>query len=155
VLPAAPTPGAAARTRAEILDLVLDLAHHGSAVVYSTHYLREVEQLGARVAFMDHGRIVASGALADLLDAHGASALELSFDGDVPAMAWGEDAVIEGRQVRIPSTDPAKTAARLLPELGADGAALRSVEVIRPDLESVFLAVTGRRYETGTSEQAA
>ncbi len=141
-----PTTGADVRTRAEILELVLDLARDGSAVVYSTHYLREVEQLGARVAFMDRGRIVAEGSLPELVHAHGASALELSFDADVPAIAWGDGAVVEGRQVRIASDDPARTAARLLPQLGPTSA-LRSVEVIRPDLESVFLAVTGRRYE--------
>ncbi len=149
-----PTTGADVRTRGEILELVLDLARDGSAVVYSTHYLHEVEQLDARVAFMDRGLIVAEGTLADLVHAHGASALELSFDGEVPAMAWGEGAVVEGRQVRIPSDDPARTAARLLPQLGPTSA-LRSVEVIRPDLESVFLAVTGRRYEPAAVEEAA
>jgi ABC-2 type transport system ATP-binding protein len=150
-----PTTGADVRTRSEILELVLDLAREGSAVVYSTHYLREVEQLDARVAFMDRGEIVAEGALADLIHSHGASALELSFHGDVPAIAWGEGAVVEGRQVRIPSDDPARTAAQVLPRLGAAGSELRSVEVIRPDLESVFLAVTGRRYDLPTDGKAA
>ena len=56
-----PTTGADVRTRAEILDLVRGLALDGSAVVYSTHYLHEVEQLGARVVFMDRGRVVARG----------------------------------------------------------------------------------------------
>ncbi len=150
-----PTTGADVRTRAEILELVLDLARDGSAVVYSTHYLHEVEQLDARVAFMDHGRIVAEGALTELIRAHGASALELSFDGDVPSIAWGEGAVVEGRQVRIPSDDPARTAAHVLPRLGTSGSALRSVEVIRPDLESVFLAVTGRRFDVVADGRAA
>jgi ABC-2 type transport system ATP-binding protein len=99
---------------------------------------------------------VAEGALTELVHAHGASALELSFEGAVPALAWGEGAVVEGRQVRIPSDDPARVAARLLPQLGAHGSSLRSIEVIRPDLESVFLAVTGRRYDTvAVGDQAA
>jgi ABC-2 type transport system ATP-binding protein len=62
-----PTTGADVRTRTEILDLVRSLAAAGSAVVYSTHYLHEIEELGATVAFIDRGRIVASGALDDLV----------------------------------------------------------------------------------------
>jgi ABC-2 type transport system ATP-binding protein len=123
--------------------------------VYSTHYLHEVEQLGARVVFMDRGRVVARGALADLVRRHGSSSLELTFDGRIPAAACGDGAIVEGSLVRIPTDDPARTAAELLPRLGAGATALRGVEVIRPDLESVFLAVTGRRYDPEHPEQAA
>jgi ABC-2 type transport system ATP-binding protein len=49
--------------------------------------------------------------------------------------------------VRIPSPDPAGTAAQLLPRLGSDTSTLRGIEVVRPSLEAVFLSVTGRRYE--------
>ncbi len=143
-----PTVGADVRTRAEILDLVRSVAADGSAVVYSTHYLHEVEQLDAHVAVMDHGRVVARGGVVELVRAHGSSALELTFDGQVPAVACGAGAVVEGDAVRIPTDDPARTAGRLLPQLGADAGSLRTIEVIRPDLESVFLAVTGRRYDT-------
>src|SRR5262249_36435592 len=60
-----PTTGADVRTRAQILDLVRGLARDGSAVVYSTHYLQEIETLHADVAFLDRGRIVACGNLAE------------------------------------------------------------------------------------------
>jgi ABC-2 type transport system ATP-binding protein len=59
----------------------------------------------------------------------------------------GEGALVDGCAVRIATDDPARTAGRLLPRLGADADSLRTIEVIRPDLESVFLAVTGRRYD--------
>jgi ABC-2 type transport system ATP-binding protein len=150
-----PTTGADVRTRAEILDLVRDVAADGSAVVYSTHYLHEVEQLDARVAVMDHGRVVARGDLAELVQRHGATALELTFDGLIPASVLGEGAVVEGCAVRIPTDDPARTAGRLLPRLGDDAGSLRAIEVIRPDLESVFLAVTGRRYEAEPEPEVA
>ncbi|HEY3722552.1 MAG TPA: ABC transporter ATP-binding protein [Acidimicrobiia bacterium] len=143
-----PTTGADVRTRAEILDLVRDVAAQGSSVLYSTHYLHEVEQLDARVAVMDRGRVVARGGLAELVSRHGTTALELTFDGPIPASVCGDGAVVEGRALRIPTDDPARTAGRLLPRLGPDAGSLRAIEVIRPDLESVFLAVTGRRYDT-------
>jgi hypothetical protein len=49
--------------------------------------------------------------------------------------------------VRIPTSDPARTAAELLSHLGSDTAGLRAIEVVRPSLESVFLTVTGRHYD--------
>ena len=64
-----PTTGADVRTRAQILGLVRSLADAGSAVVYSTHYLHEIEELDANVAFIDHGRIVARGTPRELVGA--------------------------------------------------------------------------------------
>ena len=142
-----PTVGADVRTRQEILTLVRSLADEGSAVVYSTHYLHEIEELDARVEFIDRGRIVARGALSDLVREHGSSTLMLTFADDVPTPVQVDGAVIDGASVRIPTSDPARTAAELLLRLGPEAASLRSIEIVRPSLESVFLAVTGRRYE--------
>jgi ABC-2 type transport system ATP-binding protein len=142
-----PTTGADVTTRGEILRLVRGLADDGSAVVYSTHYLHEVEELDAHVAFIDHGRIVAEGSVDDLVARHGSSALELTFDGPVPAAARVDGATVLPSSVRIASADPAGTAAQLLPRLGPDASTLRAIEVARPSLEAVFLTVTGRRYD--------
>jgi ABC-2 type transport system ATP-binding protein len=142
-----PTTGADVRTRGQILALVRRLAADGAAIVYSTHYLPEIEELGADVACIDAGRIVAHGRLDDLVRRHGSSALELRFDATVPAQVRVAGAVVDGTSVRIPTDDPARTAAQLLPQLGEDGMGLRAVEVVTPSLESAFLALTGRRYE--------
>jgi ABC-2 type transport system ATP-binding protein len=150
-----PTTGADVQTRTQILALVRDLARAGSAVVYSTHYLPEIETLGAGVAFLDRGRIVARGSLSELVQRHGSSALELTFEGAVPPAARLAGSVVDGSSVRIPTPDPAARAAQLLPALGADASALRSIEVVRPSLESVYLAVTGRRYTSEPAEAAA
>jgi ABC-2 type transport system ATP-binding protein len=143
-----PTTGADVRTRGEILALVRALADEGSAVVYSTHYLHEIEELHAAVAFIDRGQVVAQGDVTDLVARHGASALELTFDGDVPPALRRDGALVDGSTVRIATHDPAATAAALLHDLGAATGSLRGIEVVRPSLESVFLAVTGRRYES-------
>ena len=143
-----PTTGADVRTRGEILALVRALADEGSAVVYSTHYLHEIEELHAAVAFIDRGRVVAQGDVTELVARHGASALELTFDGDVPTALRRDGALVDGSTVRIATRDPAATAAVLLHDLGTATGSLRGLEVVRPSLESVFLAVTGRRYES-------
>ena len=72
-----PTAGADVEMRAQLLALVRKLAADGAGVCYSTHYLHEVEQLGASVAILDAGRIVARGALAALLARYGRARLEL------------------------------------------------------------------------------
>jgi ABC-2 type transport system ATP-binding protein len=146
-----PTTGADVVTRTQILDLVRGLADEGSAVVYSTHYLHEIETLEADVAFIDRGRIVARGQASELVRQHGATALELTFVDAVPAAARVDGAVVTGTTVRIPAADPAAEAAQLLPRLGDDARLLSSMEILRPNLESVYLAVTGRRYATEQS----
>ncbi len=150
-----PTTGADVRTRSEILTLVRVLANQGSAVVYSTHYLHEVEELAASIAIIDRGRIVARGDLDELIGQYGSSALELTFEHAVPAAARVAGAVVDGSTVRIPAADPAVEAARLLPRLGAHAAELHSIQVVRPSLETVFLTVTGRRFAATPHEEAA
>jgi ABC-2 type transport system ATP-binding protein len=143
-----PTVGADVQTRAQLVRVVRDLAGEGAAVVYSTHYLQEVEALDPQVAFIDKGRIVASGTLAELVHDHGSSALELRFSGAVPHAARVDGAVVDGHAVRIATDDPARTAAALLPGLGDAVDALEGIEIVHPTLDSVFLAVTGRQYRS-------
>ena len=72
-----PTAGADVGMRAQLLALVRRLAGDGVAVCYSTHYLPEVEQLGATVAILDAGRIAARGSLDALLARYGRARVEL------------------------------------------------------------------------------
>jgi ABC-2 type transport system ATP-binding protein len=139
------TTGADVETRGHILDLVRELAAHGSAVLYSTHYLQEVEDLSARVVLLDEGRVIASGRSDELVAAHAEPVVELTFEGEVPAGALNGSATVDGSRVRIPTSDPATTLAKILPRLPAGS--LGSVEIMRPDLEAVYLGITGRRYE--------
>ena len=149
-----PTTGADVQTRNEILRMVRSLADAGSAVVYSTHYLQEIEQLGADVAFIDRGHIVARGGLDELIRSYASSALELTFSGEVPQALVGNGAVVTDRSVTIATDDPAGLAASVLGRLGTHTNELRSIEIVHPSLESVFVSLTGRRY-TGAGEVAA
>ena len=115
-----PTAGADTQTRSAILEAVRGLASDGAAVVYTTHYLPEIEELGADVALLERGRIIASGTIEELVAAHAESLVEVTY--------------ADGRMERRPGTS--------LHGLGDD--VLRA-EVIRPSLESAYLALTGRR----------
>jgi len=144
------TTGADVETRGHILELVRGLAAQGSAVLYSTHYLQEVEDLGARVVLLDDGRMIATGHANELIAAHAEPVVELTFQGEVPASALDDSATVDGSRVRIPTRDPAATLAAVLPRLPAGS--LLSVEITRPDLEAVYLGITGRRYEEADKE---
>ena len=65
-----PTAGADPSTRERILQAVRNLALEGTAVVYTTHYLPEVEGLDGGVALLDRGRVIASGTVAGLIAQH-------------------------------------------------------------------------------------
>jgi ABC-2 type transport system ATP-binding protein len=144
------TAGADVETRGQILDLVRKLAADGSAVLYSTHYLTEVEQLGANVVLLDEGMVIARGGVHDLIRAHAAPVVELVFDGDVPEIDIDGQSTIDGQKLRLPTTDPAETIAAVVPQLPKGS--LASVEIVRPNLEAVYLALAGRRYEEAHKE---
>ena len=148
-----PTTGVDIATRARLLEAIVRLtADEGCAVLYSTHYLPEVEELGASVAILDHGRILARGPLDDLVDQHGSGLVELTFDGPAPELAG---AVLSGSVARVSTDRPGPDAAALIGALGADAERLVSVDLSRPSLETVFLAVTGRAYSSDVDEELA
>jgi ABC-2 type transport system ATP-binding protein len=126
------TTGADVETRAALLELVSDLADRGSAVLYSTHYLGEVEDLGARVLILDRGRVIADGSIPELTSSSGGSYVELVFPDF---------------ERRVPVDDPKRDLMNILNSLGPESENLQSVEIIHSSIEAVFLELTGRRYE--------
>lgn len=146
-----PTTGVDIATRTRLLEAIATLtAQEGCAVLYSTHYLPEVEALGASVAILDHGRILARGPLDQLIDEHGSGLIELTFDGDAPPI---DGAVVSGSVARIATEQPGIDAAAIVGSLGAAAEHLVSVDLSRPSLETVFLAVTGRAYRSDVDEE--
>jgi ABC-type multidrug transport system ATPase subunit len=74
-----PTVGADVSTRAQLLLSVRTLAAEGTAVVYSTHYLPEIEILDADVTILDHGRVVGRGKASALMEEHRADTFDEVF----------------------------------------------------------------------------
>lgn len=143
-----PTVGADVATRLQLIEAVQELAAEGAAVVYTTHYMPEVESLDAHVVIIDDGRILATGTQPELIGAHSLQGLRFRTDGFEPTPA-------DGFAPEPVDTDTYRVLgdidlSRLLARLGPDAGRLVSVEALRPDLETVFLAVTGRRLEEDT-----
>lgn len=151
-----PTTGVDVGTRNRLLETVrLLAAEDGIAVCYSTHYLAEVSALGASVAIVDHGRLVARGALSELIRSHGASAVELGFQGAAPVVRGAVPLVGDATTVRIPADDPAAEIASIVAGLGDEARRLRSVDIRTADLESVFMSITGRRFQADEADAPA
>ena len=107
----------------------------GSAVVYSTHYLHEIEELDADVAFIDHGRIVARGRARRARPRSTARARSSSRStARCPPAARVDGAVVDGTTVRIPAADPAAPRPHdSCPRSAPRPRSLRSIEIVRPE----------------------
>jgi ABC-2 type transport system ATP-binding protein len=113
----------------------------GAAVVYTTHYLPELAELGATLAVARAGRIIARGSQADLLSGL-TGEVRITFDGPVPDRLRDQGQVT-GDELRVPASDPPATLARLL----AAGAAPAGVDVRRPGLDDLYRSLA--MEETG------
>ena len=144
-----PTVGADVTTRLQIIDAVKELATDGAAVIYTTHYLPEVEALGADLVIIDDGRVLTSGTQAELIARHQIRGLRFEVDGPLPSAPFFErsaDELVEisaGTYRLLADVDMSD----LLAAFGDETDRLISVETLKPDLETVFLAVTGNRLD--------
>ncbi len=146
-----PTVGVDPQSRHAILERVAEFRRRGMAVLYTTHYMEEAERVCDRVGIIDHGRLIAEGTRRELVDRLGQKdRIELSAEGDLDALAAAcrsvagvEAASVSDGAVQIVVGD----GRRLLPEVieAAEhaGVPVRSVDVVEPDLEAVFLHLTG------------
>ncbi len=109
-----PTVGADIETRIALISLVQDLAARGTAIVYTTHYLPEVEVLDAAVVLMNEGALIARGSVNQLISQHGSGELELRFRGPAPSV--NVDGLViqrKGDRLCVTTAAPAPVAAQI------------------------------------------
>ena len=147
-----PTVGIDPQSRHAILDTVAALAQSGMAVVYASHYMEEVERLCDRVGILDRGRLVAEGTRAELVEmvAQGGH-IDLGIRGALPQLATAyrrlrqvEEVTVGDEGVRVVGRHISRLLPKLLETAQASGSTVLSVDVAEPDLETVFLHLTGR-----------
>ena len=146
-----PTAGVDPQSRNAIFDNLEALRARGKAIIYTTHYMEEVERLADRIVIIDHGRIAAEGTLAELIRRLPASqTLELELADATPAsqtsvLATLPGARIEEQVLKVPADDIVAVSRRVLETLAQHGIGVRRVDSQRATLEDVFLALTGRQ----------
>lgn len=147
-----PTVGIDPQSRRNILDSVVRLKNEGMTVLYTTHYMEEAQELSDHIGIMDHGALIAFGTqeeLVKIVGEMGRISLTINPENETLLSAWREIPGVGG----ITAGDGELTllvddSNRVLPRL-FDAAALHevritSVDIQEPDLESVFLHLTGR-----------
>ena len=148
-----PTVGVDPQSRNAIFDTLETLRDAGHTLVYTTHYMEEVERLCEAVVIIDHGRVLAADSLQRLVAAAPSSSwLTLEYDAPpdaaaqaaVAALAGVASALVKGSVLEIATQDVGAVAPRVLELLAARGLQCRRLESRRANLEDVFLALTGR-----------
>jgi ABC-2 type transport system ATP-binding protein len=147
-----PTVGIDPQSRRAILDNVKDLNQKGMTVLYTTHYMEEAAELSHHIAIMDKGKVIAYGTHDELIKLVGELTridITLNSEADRILAAWRKTEGV----ARIDSTDDKVTALvddsnRVLPRLfdaaAEAGIRITSVDIQEPNLEMVFLHLTGR-----------
>ncbi|MGC1208112.1 MAG: ABC transporter ATP-binding protein [Ornithinimicrobium sp.] len=147
-----PTVGVDPQSRNSILESVEALSTEGMAVLYTTHYMEEAERLCDRIAIIDSGTIQAEGTQDELIRlTGGVDTIRLAGSGDLTQAATALRALpsvqhveSERRELRLTVRDAPTAVASIVNTATSSGMSLSDVEISRPDLESVFLHLTGK-----------
>ena len=135
-----PTVGADVEARSQILRAVRQLADDGAAVVYTSHYLAEFEELGSDIAILNEGRIVASGTLEAIVSHHGRAEVTLEFDRPIPSIdGWSAD----DRRLQLigDEADPGIRIGEALSSPALEGARLTDVRIMQASLHNAYLQI--------------
>ncbi|MFW6091130.1 MAG: ABC transporter ATP-binding protein [Actinomycetota bacterium] len=147
-----PTVGVDPQSRNAILESVEALSVEGMAVLYTTHYMEEAERLCDRVGIIDSGTIIAEGTTKQLVSSIGEQErLRIEVTGQLDGAADRVAEIVGAGKVSLDEhsmvvlTDNAsRDLPSIIERLAAHGVQIGSIEVTRPDLEAVFLHLTGK-----------
>lgn len=147
-----PTVGIDPQSRRNILDSVKDLNRQGATVLYTTHYMEEAQELSDHIAIMDHGKIIAYGTHEELVQIVGEMdriTLTINAESSRIMERWE---ITEGVQhtsaedgtIELLVDDSNLVLPRLFEAATQVGVRITSVDIREPNLEAVFLHLTGR-----------
>lgn len=146
-----PTVGIDPQSRNNIYEAILSLKKKGITILYTTHYMEEAERFSDRIGIIDNGKIIAEGNLAELgktsrsresvvVDCEALpDGVEKNFDlgAEIQIQRIGEQMIFRAEQIR-------KEVPRIMSACFDAGIDIRNVEIHKVDLESIFLALTGK-----------
>ncbi|HOG79256.1 MAG TPA: ATP-binding cassette domain-containing protein, partial [Anaerolineaceae bacterium] len=149
-----PTVGIDPQSRRNILDAVKELNRQGLTVLYTTHYMEEAQELSDRVGIIDHGELIACGTqkeLTQLVGQHETLRLHLNDEINADDLAQKLEALPQilkasaaDHQVVLMVTEAEEALPGVIATANALNIKIRSVDIEEPNLEAVFLHLTGR-----------
>jgi len=145
-----PTTGLDPRSRNQVWDIVRVVVANGTTVLLTTQYLDEADRLAARIAVIDHGRVIAEGTPGELKSSIGAGTVHVRLRdaaqrpaaAGLLARALGTEVRAEADPLALAAAGEAEPAARALAALAAAGIVVDDFSLGRPSLDEVFLALT-------------
>lgn len=148
-----PTVGIDPQSRNHILESIRTLRESGMTVIYTTHYMEEVEAISTRIVIMDHGAIIAEGtkeSLKEEIENEKRYTVQVEENGKIPKEAFfgveGVKAVqMEDDTIEITSLKGVENLDRIIALLANHGEKIRNITSEAASLEMVFLKLTGRK----------
>ncbi|MFZ0254119.1 MAG: ABC transporter ATP-binding protein [Gammaproteobacteria bacterium] len=146
-----PTTGLDPHARRRIWEIIESFKARGGAVLMTTHYMDEAEKLSNDILIMDHGKVIARGSPAEIIQSLQAeSIVSLRVKGkpdaaDLQGLAGIRSIHIKGTQIQLSVTQAERVLPTLFSTLHDRGLALVDLHIHRPTLEDVFVTLTGRR----------
>ena len=148
-----PTTGLDAQSRRELHAEISRMKRDGHTVLLTTHYIDEAEQLCDRIAIIDRGRIIASGAPHELIaGSTTCQSVSLVTSPGIDAALFSgvagiEDLAVDGERTTFRTATVGRTLSDVLQRLEARGVDITDLRVHKATLEDVFLRLTGRDHE--------
>ena len=147
-----PTVGIDPQSRRNILDQVKEFNRQGMTILYTTHYMEEAQELSDHIAIMDYGKLIACGTHEELVKIVGElDRIELTINAESERVLAGWQATqgvhevsTEDGKVTLLVDDSNFVLPRLFEAAVGAGVRITAVEVQEPNLEAVFLHLTGR-----------
>ncbi|MGM0863180.1 MAG: ABC transporter ATP-binding protein [Bacillota bacterium] len=139
-----PTVGIDPQSRNSIFSIIQELKEKGSTIIYSSHYMEEVEQLCDNIGLIDKGTLVECGTMEELQQKYNKPSLFISGEGlDEVSLSIHGQVKAKGNGFLLQSEYPLTTLEELIVEFRNQNILPRRLELYQPKLEDIFFALTG------------
>lgn len=147
-----PTVGIDAQSRNHILDSVKELNKRGTTIIYTSHYMEEVETIAKRVGIIDYGKLIALGTKDELKKQLStdekilieASNIRFNPVDEIKKLNGITNVSLKENKIEILTPNAQQVLQDILFILSKENVTVRNISLQEPDLENVFLALTGR-----------
>ncbi|AAK78217.1 MULTISPECIES: ABC transporter ATP-binding protein [Clostridium] len=150
-----PTAGIDPKSRSNLLESIKELNKNGATIIYTSHYMEEIERICSSIAIINEGRIIAKGDKEELKSLAAKeekikikpSALNYTIVDEIKKIYGVKECSINADYIDIVSDKNSKNIAKIIDMIVGSGLEVLDVIIDRPSIETVFLALTGRNLD--------
>jgi len=140
-----PTVGIDPQSRNHIFEMIKELKKQGVTIIYSTHYMEEVETLCDEITIVDHGKLIAKGPLIEIIDKYAPNSIYIEAEAIAKAPVYSHSLKVYPKEKGwiIESDHIIETIQEITTDALNKNIKIKELGIVRPSLESVFLSLTG------------